>query len=109
MAEVHGSPRVTDTMGAHAPGRQESGSAQERREQGQDLGTQVQDLGTQVSHTAQELTAQGKEVAAEYYQEGRERVLAWQQQLEEQVREKPMQSLLIAAGIGLVIGLLKRR
>ena len=31
---------------------------------------------------AQELIAQGKEVAAEYYEEGRNQVLAWQQQLE---------------------------
>ena len=37
---------------------------------------------------AQELMAQGKEVAAEYYEEGRNQVLALQQQLENQVREK---------------------
>jgi ElaB/YqjD/DUF883 family membrane-anchored ribosome-binding protein len=36
-------------------------------------------------------------------------MLAWQQQLESQVREKPLQSLLMAAGIGLLFGLLKRR
>jgi ElaB/YqjD/DUF883 family membrane-anchored ribosome-binding protein len=102
MADVHGSSRVTDSAGATAPGGQESSSAQERREQ-------VQEIGKQMSHKAQELTEQGKEVAAEYYHEGRERVMAWQQQLEHQVREKPIQSLLIAAGIGLLIGLFKRR
>ena len=58
---------------------------------------------------AQELIAQGKEVAAEYYEEGRNQVLAWQQQLENQVREKPLQSLLVAAGVGLLFGLLRRR
>jgi len=58
---------------------------------------------------AQELMAQGQEVAAEYYEEGRNQVLAWQQQLENQVREKPLQSLLIAAGVGLLFGLLRRR
>jgi ElaB/YqjD/DUF883 family membrane-anchored ribosome-binding protein len=58
---------------------------------------------------AQELISQGKEVAAEYYEEGRNQVLAWQQQLEYQVREKPLQSLLMAAGVGLLLGLLRRR
>jgi len=58
---------------------------------------------------AQELMAQGKEVAATYYEEGRHQVLAWQQQLENQVREKPLQSLFIAAGVGLLFGLLRRR
>jgi ElaB/YqjD/DUF883 family membrane-anchored ribosome-binding protein len=52
---------------------------------------------------------QGRDVAAEYYEEGRNQVLAWQQQLENQVREKPLQSLLIAAGVGLLFGLLRRR
>jgi len=58
---------------------------------------------------AQELMTQGKEVAAEYYEEGRNQVLAWQQQLETQVREKPLQSLLVAAGVGLLLGLFRRR
>ena len=86
-----------DAYVGHAPS-----SAQERRDQ-------MQETGKEVHRQVQDLATQGKEVAAEYYEEGRERVLAWQQQLEHQVREKPLQSLLIAAGIGLLFGLLKRR
>src|SRR2546421_2317815 len=56
------------------------------------------ETGKEMRDQAQELMAQGQEVAAEYYEEGRNQVLAWQQQLENQVREKPLQSLLIAAG-----------
>jgi ElaB/YqjD/DUF883 family membrane-anchored ribosome-binding protein len=67
------------------------------------------EIGNEMREQAQELMAQGKEVAAEYYEEGRNQVLAWQQQLENQVREKPLQSLLIAAGVGLLFGLLRRR
>jgi ElaB/YqjD/DUF883 family membrane-anchored ribosome-binding protein len=81
---------------------QASTSPQEQR-------NQMQETGREVRRQVQDLATQGKEVAAEYYEEGRERVLAWQQQLEHQVREKPLQSLLIAAGIGLLFGLLKRR
>jgi ElaB/YqjD/DUF883 family membrane-anchored ribosome-binding protein len=67
------------------------------------------ETGKEMRDQAQELIAQGKEVATEYYEEGRNQVLAWQQQLEHQVREKPLQSLLIAAGVGLLFGLLRRR
>jgi ElaB/YqjD/DUF883 family membrane-anchored ribosome-binding protein len=59
--------------------------------------------------TLQVLTAQGQAVAAEYYQQSRERMLAWRQQLEQQVREKPLQSLSVAAGLGFLFGLLRRR
>jgi ElaB/YqjD/DUF883 family membrane-anchored ribosome-binding protein len=58
---------------------------------------------------AQALMTQGKEVATEYYAEGRNQLLAWQQQLENQVREKPLQSVLLAAGVGLLYALLRRR
>lgn len=67
------------------------------------------ETGQEIRDQAQELIAQGKEVAADYYEEGRNQVLAWQQQLENQVREKPLQSLLVAAGVGLLFGLLRRR
>jgi ElaB/YqjD/DUF883 family membrane-anchored ribosome-binding protein len=67
------------------------------------------ETGKEIRDQAQELIAQGKEVAADYYEEGRNQVLAWQQQLEHQVREKPLQSLLVAAGVGLLFGLLRRR
>ncbi len=66
------------------------------------------ETGKEMQDQAQELIAQGKEVAAEYYEEGRNQVLAWQEQLETQVREKPLQSLLVAAGVGLLLGLLRR-
>jgi len=67
------------------------------------------EIGNEMREQAQDLMAQGKEVAAEYYEEGRNQVLAWQQQLETQVREKPLQSLLVAAGVGLLLGLFRRR
>ena len=69
----------------------------------------AEETGKEMRDQAQELIAQGKEVAAEYYEEGRNQVLAWQRQLEYQVREKPLQSLLMAAGVGLLLGLLRRR
>jgi ElaB/YqjD/DUF883 family membrane-anchored ribosome-binding protein len=67
------------------------------------------EIGKEIRDQVQERMVQGKEVAAEYYEEGLNQVLAWQQQLENQVREKPLQSLLMAAGVGLLLGLLRRR
>jgi ElaB/YqjD/DUF883 family membrane-anchored ribosome-binding protein len=69
----------------------------------------AEEAGKERGDQVQELMTQGKEVVAEYYEEGRNQVLAWQQQLEYQVREKPLQSLLVAAGVGLLFGLLRRR
>jgi len=100
MADVQSSS--TGTPGAQVPARQNASNTTERLERMQETGKEILDK-------AQELTVQGQEVAAEYYEEGRDQVLAWQQQLENQVREKPLQSILMAAGIGLLFGLLRRR
>ena len=67
------------------------------------------EIGKEIRDQVQERMVQGKEVAAEYYEEGLNQVLAWQQQLENQVRKKPLQALLMTAGVGLLLGLLRRR
>ncbi len=69
----------------------------------------AEETGKEMRAQAQELIAQGREVVAEYYEEGRNQAIAWQQQLENQVREKPLQSLLMAVGVGLLLGMLRRR
>jgi ElaB/YqjD/DUF883 family membrane-anchored ribosome-binding protein len=102
MAEMQSSTRTPGTQGAQASTSQDDHGTAERHEP-------MQEVGKELRAQTQELMAQGKEVAAEYYEEGRAQVLAWQQQLENQVREKPLQSLLMAAGVGLLFGLLRRR
>jgi ElaB/YqjD/DUF883 family membrane-anchored ribosome-binding protein len=109
MTDTYDTRRTTDALATDAPAQQEPHSAEEWRERMQEAGREVGQRAQQVGQRAQELTTQGQEVAAEYYQQGRERVLAWQQQLQTQVREKPLQTLLMAAGIGLLFGLLRRR
>jgi len=109
MANTYDAMRTTDALAAQASAQQEPSSAEEWRERMQEAGKEVGQKAQEVGQKVQELTTQGQEVAAEYYQQGRERVLAWQQQLQTQVQEKPLQTLLIAAGIGLLFGLLRRR
>jgi ElaB/YqjD/DUF883 family membrane-anchored ribosome-binding protein len=102
MAEMQSATRTPGTQGAQASTRPDSHDTAERHDQ-------MQETGKEIGDKAQELMTQGKEVATAYYEEGRNQVLAWQQQLETQVREKPLQSILIAAGVGLLFGLLRRR
>ena len=94
MAEIQSSTRT--------PARQDGPDTAERRDH-------IQETGKELRAQAQKLMTQGKEVAAEYYAEGRQQLLAWQQQFENQVREQPLQSLLMAAGVGLLLGWLRRR
>ena len=102
MTNGHDAMHTTDTAVASPPVRPDPSRAEEER-------ARVLAAGREMGQTLQELTAQGQEVAAQYYQQGREHILAWQQQVEHQVREKPLQSLLMAAGLGLLFGLLRRR
>ena len=102
MAETQSSTRTPGTQGIQASTRQDSQDTAERYDHMRETGKEMRDK-------AQELMTQGKEVATAYYEEGRNQVVEWQQQLENQVREKPLQSLFIAAGVGLLFGLLRRR
>jgi ElaB/YqjD/DUF883 family membrane-anchored ribosome-binding protein len=70
---------------------------------------QMRETGEEIRHKTNELTEQGKEIAAAYCQQGREQVRAWQQQLTDHIRENPLQSLCIAAGLGFLVGVLRRR
>lgn len=61
----------------------------------QALSAQMQDIGTQV-----------KETVTEYYEQGRESLQDLNQTMEAQIRERPLQALLVAGGIGVLLGLL---
>ena len=68
----------------------------------QTLGAQMQDVGTQVKETVQ---AAGTQV----YEQGRESLQDLNRTIEAQIRERPLQALLVAGGIGALLGLLWRR
>jgi ElaB/YqjD/DUF883 family membrane-anchored ribosome-binding protein len=79
------------------------------RDKTQELGDQAKELGVQAQQAAKELGVQAQQAAVEYYQQGREGLVDLQHTIEAQIHEKPVQSLLIAGGIGLLLGLLWRR
>jgi ElaB/YqjD/DUF883 family membrane-anchored ribosome-binding protein len=49
------------------------------------------------------------ETASQVYEQGRQQLAGWEQSLEENIRAKPLQSVLSAAGIGLLLGLLWKK
>jgi ElaB/YqjD/DUF883 family membrane-anchored ribosome-binding protein len=82
----------------------------EFRQKAANLGHDVQDLGTLTKEVARDAAGVLGENASGYYREGMKTAQKWGEGLEERIRQKPVQSLLIAAGVGLLIGaVLKRR
>jgi ElaB/YqjD/DUF883 family membrane-anchored ribosome-binding protein len=79
------------------------------RKSANELGHNVQELGRISRDIAQETVGMIKENAGEYYQQGMERAKGMEKDLENKIKEKPMQSLLIALGLGFIVGWLLRR
>lgn len=75
----------------------------------QQMGQNLRDLGGQVRDTAREKYEQLSGQARDYYEQGREKAQEWEQSLESYVQEKPVQALLIAAGVGMLLGILWKR
>jgi len=68
--------------------------------------TQVRDKAQEVSAQVSDTARQVSETASDYYEQGREQIEQVGQSLEDHIREKPLQSVLMAAGIGMIIAFL---
>ena len=64
----------------------------------------VKEMGGIVKDAAQEKLEQVRENAAEYYQQRRDKVHGTLCDFEQYIREQPVKSVLIAAGVGLLFG-----
>ena len=75
--------------------------------------SETRDTLADVGHMAKEAVQDSfhtlKDRASVKYEEGREKVAEYRDQLAETVRGAPMKSVLIAAGVGLALGFLWRR
>ena len=87
----------------------ESSATDAVREKAQHATQNLRDLGNQVRDAATEKYNQFSEQAKGYYSQGREAAQEFEQTLESYVQEKPIQSILIAAGVGLLLGVLWKR
>lgn len=93
----------------NVPAHQVSSGTAAVRDMVQEGVAHMRDKTHELGDQAKELGVQAQQVATEYYQQGREGLADFQRTVEAQIHEKPVQSLLIAAGIGLLLGLLWRR
>jgi ElaB/YqjD/DUF883 family membrane-anchored ribosome-binding protein len=68
-----------------------------------------QNMAACAKQSAEEALEGLKERAADYLDIGRDKALALAELVEEQIRQRPVQSLSVAAGIGFAVGLLWSR
>ena len=88
---------------------QQQGMTDQLRDKAGEVAGSLRDMGTQVRDMASQQYQQALDTAQDYYQQGRERAMEWQGQVEEYVREQPIKALAIAAGVGVVLGILWKR
>jgi ElaB/YqjD/DUF883 family membrane-anchored ribosome-binding protein len=84
-------------------------TATQLRDRASETRDQIRDYTREVGGQAKELGDEAMAVASAYYEQGREKMREWEGTLETQLREKPLQFLLIAGGVGLLLGLLWKR
>ena len=89
--------RVTDSLRSQASAVRDTAEA--AREQLHTMGHQA----TEMAHDAMD---QARESASELYAQGRERVSGAASSVEQCIRDQPLRSLLVAAGIGCLLGAL---
>ena len=88
---------------------QATGAGQQFRDTANQVSQTLRDAGSQMRDAATEKVSQLRDRAGDYYEQGKQRAQEWEQGLEDYIREKPIQSLLIAAGVGMLLGALWKR
>jgi ElaB/YqjD/DUF883 family membrane-anchored ribosome-binding protein len=88
---------------------EQSGATGQLKEKASEMAQSLRDMGSSVKDVAKEQYENVRDKAEEYYEYGRERAQEWQQQAEDYIREQPLKSVLIAAGVGILLGVIWRR
>ena len=100
--------RIEDSNQGGAAG-QGGQVGQQLRDVGANLKDQAQQQFGQIRDQAGQYYEQGRERATEYYEQGRQRAMEMEQNLESYIREQPVKAVLIAAGVGCLLGFIWRR
>lgn len=72
--------------------------------QAKDVTENIREMGGTVRDAAQEQYDRARDAATAYYEDGRDRVMEMESGFEDYVREQPLKSVLIAVGVGYLIG-----
>src|SRR4051812_34829028 len=107
MADTNqGQQQQGGSQGAGAAAGQLRDTANQIGENLRNMGSQVRDQAQQVRDQATQKYNELRDQAGEYYDQGMQRAKEWEGSLEDYVREQPVKSLLIAAGVGMLLGVL---
>ena len=69
----------------------------------------AKDTAGRVKEAAQEKMRRAGETASEYYKQGLDKARSWEGDLESFIKERPITSILIAAGFGILCGVYMNR
>lgn len=97
-------------MSSASSGSRSGAKMEEHRENIQKQGAQIakdaKQIGNEAAQAARDQVEHLSNVAGEYMERGREEALQMAESLEEQIREQPLRSVLVAAGVGFLFGIL---
>lgn len=88
---------------------QEGSASEQVRQHAGEAVQNVREMGSQVREAAREKLENLRDQASEYYDQGREKAQEWEQNLESYIQDQPVKSLLIAAGVGFLLGVIWKR
>jgi ElaB/YqjD/DUF883 family membrane-anchored ribosome-binding protein len=84
-------------------------STEELREQARAVKEDLKGLSRVAKEVAQDKLGGARQKTAEYYEEGKKRASEYEDQFENYIRQRPLKSVLIAVGAGLLLGFLLSR
>jgi len=79
------------------------------KEKAKEVQQNLRDMGSHARDAAAATYGNLRDQAQGYIEQGKERAVRWEKSLEEAVQEQPLRAILIAAGAGMLLGLLWRR
>ena len=92
-------------MAAHSAKTMTDRGMENVRDKASDLKSSLQEMGASAKQMAQEQYEGVRDTMAGYYEQGRDRAIELEHSLENRIREKPLSSLAIAAGLGFLVGM----
>ena len=95
--------RIDDTAGAVHE------AVNQARDKASEVANHVHDIGNRVRDAASETYGQVRDQAKGYIEQGKHVAQDWEKSLEDWVQAKPLQAVVISAGVGLLLGLLWKR
>ena len=69
-----------------------------------EISDNLRQIGDHIQGVAQDNYEQIEDRAAGYYEAGRDKAQEWEDDVLQYIKDKPLQSVLIAAGVGLLLG-----